>query len=90
MILEAIQRTIGYRFEAFAPRHRLPQVTAPVLLVHGDSDEVVPISDLEQLRAVRPDAAVLVVPDGGHGDLAPFEPYVGQITDFFRTHLGAQ
>lgn len=87
LILEVIQLTIGYRFETFAPRHRLPRVKAPVLLVHGDRDPVVPISDLEELREVRPEAEVLVVPDGGHSDLAPFEPYVGQIIEFFQRHL---
>jgi pimeloyl-ACP methyl ester carboxylesterase len=86
-ILEVVQRTIGYRFETFAPRHRLPLVDVPVLLVHGDSDPVVPIADLEELRAVRPDAEVLIVPRGGHSDLALFEPYVGQITSFLHRHL---
>ena len=86
-LLEAVQRTIGYRFETFAPRYRLPQVRVPVMLVHGGSDPVVPISDLEELAAVRPDAEVLVVPEGGHSDLAPFEPYVDQITAFLDKHL---
>lgn len=86
-ILEAVQRTIGYRFETFAPRNRLPQVKAPVLLVHGDSDPVVPISDLHELSAVRPEADVVVVENGGHSDLAPFEPYVDQITGFLAKHL---
>jgi pimeloyl-ACP methyl ester carboxylesterase len=86
-ILEGIQRTIGYRFETFAPRVRLPQVEAPLLLVHGDSDPVVPISDLYELSAIRPDAEVLIVQGGGHSDLAPFEPYVEQITDFLARHL---
>lgn len=90
VILEAVQRTIGYRFETFAPRHRLPQVTAPVMLIHGESDPVVPIADLFELSAIRPDAAVVVVRNGGHSDLAPFEEYVDQITDFLSLHLGRQ
>lgn len=90
MIMEAVQRTIGYRFETFAPRYRLPQVDAPVMLMHGDSDPVVPVADLLELSAIRPDAEVVVVRDGGHSDLAPFEPYVQQITDFFRAHLQAE
>ncbi len=87
IILEIVQRTIGYRFETFAPRYRLPKVQAPVLLVHGDKDPVVPISDLHELSSIRPDAEVLVVPDGGHSDLAPFEPYVERITAFLKRHL---
>ena len=87
VILEIVQHTIGVRFETFAPRYRLPKVQAPVLLVHGDSDPVVPISDLHELSSIRPDAEVIVVPDGGHSDLAPFEPYVERITDFLGQHL---
>lgn len=86
-ILEAVQLTIGHRFETFAPRYRLPRVGVPVLLVHGDSDPVVPISDLEELHEVRPQAEVLIVPEGGHSDLAPFEPFVGEITSFLDRHL---
>ena len=82
-----MQRVIGHRFNDFAPRNRLAMVRAPVLLVHGDTDPVVPIDSLHQLAAARPGAEVLVVPGGGHSDLAPFEPFVGDITDFLDRHL---
>ena len=87
LILGAIQRTIGYRFDAFAPRNRIAFVNAPVMLVHGDADQLVPIDNLYELSAAQPDAEVLVVPDGGHSDLAPFETYIGGITDFLNRHL---
>ena len=87
LILLAVQRTIGYRFEDFAPRNRVGLVRVPLLLVHGDADDVVPLADLYDLMAAHPDAETLVVPGGAHSDLVPFEPYVGTILDFLDRNL---
>ncbi len=89
LILAGVQRIIGYRFEEFAPQFRIGLVEAPVLLVHGDDDDVVPLSDLYELSAADPTAEVLIVPGGGHRDLGPYEPYVGVINDFFRASFAA-
>lgn len=87
LILGAIQRIIAYRFDAFAPRKRIALVNAPVMLVHGDADQVVPIANLQELSAAQPNAETLVVHDGGHSDLAPFEERITEITDFLNRHL---
>lgn len=87
LILAFMQRMIGYRFDDLAPRNRIPHVEAPVMLVHGDADPVVPIENLHELAAANPGAELLVVPDGGHSDLAPFEPYIGEITTFLDRNL---
>ncbi len=87
LLLRYIQRLIGYRFDDFAPRHTILSVKAPIMLVHGDSDEVVPIRSLEELSAARPDAKVVIVEGGGHSDLGPFDPYVPLITGFLERHL---
>ena len=86
-LLRYVQRLIGYRFEEFAPRHTIRSVSAPIMLVHGDSDQVVPIKSLEELSAARPDSEVVVVEGGGHSDLAPFDPYVPEIVGFLDNHL---
>ena len=90
LILGAVQQLIGYQFDSFAPRARIGSVKAPILLVHGAADTVVPIEDLYQLAAAQPNAEVLVVPDGGHSDLEPFERYVGAITGFFDRQMPHQ
>jgi len=87
VVLEAVQRTIGYRFDEFAPRARVDKIDVPILLVHGDADEVVPLSNLYEIAEAHGSAEVMVVPGGGHSDLAPFEPYVADIVDFFETNL---
>jgi pimeloyl-ACP methyl ester carboxylesterase len=90
MILAAVQRTIGYRFDDFAPRSRVVSVEIPLLLVHGDSDDVVPITNLHQLSDAHRDAEVIIVPGGGHSDLEPFEPFIDEIVDFFARNLPAE
>jgi fermentation-respiration switch protein FrsA (DUF1100 family) len=87
LLLRYVQRLIGYRFDDFAPRHTILSVKAPIMLVHGDADEVVPIRSLEELATARPDAKVIIVEGGGHSDLGPFDPYLPQITDFLNRHL---
>lgn len=87
VILGMVQRIIGHEFDDFAPRNRISRVDAPVLLVHGDADSIVPLDNLYELAAAHPEAELLVVPDGDHSELAPFEPHVGEITDFLSRHL---
>ncbi|MCP3977615.1 MAG: alpha/beta fold hydrolase [bacterium] len=90
VILGMVQRIIGYEFDDFAPRNRISRVAGPVLLVHGDADSIVPLDNLYELAAAHPEAELLVVPDGDHSDLAPFEPHVGDITDFLSRHLDGE
>jgi pimeloyl-ACP methyl ester carboxylesterase len=87
VILAAVQRTIGYRFDEFAPRSRVVAVDIPLLLVHGDKDDVVPITNLHQLSEAHSGAEVIIVPGGGHSDLEPFEPFIDDIVDFFVRNL---
>ncbi len=87
LLLRVMQRIIGHRFDAFAPLVRIGMVQAPVLLVHGTDDRIVPIKDLHALAAANPMARTLEVPGAGHSDLAAFEPHVATITAFLRNHL---
>ncbi len=86
-ILAVVQRTIGYRFDEFAPRFRVASVDIPLMLVHGDEDDVVPIANLHELADAHGDAEVIVVPGAGHSDLAPFTPYIGDIVAFLGRNL---
>lgn len=86
-VLRSVERIIGHEFDSFAPRHRVPLVRVPLMLVHGSDDAVVPISDLRSLAEAQPDAEVYVVPGAGHSDLEVFEHHIGEITEFFGRHL---
>ena len=87
-MLRTMERTIGARFDEIAPRHTITRVGAPLLLVHGDADTVVPVDHLEELALQAPEARTLVVPGADHGSLEAFEPYVGTILGFLSEHLG--
>ena len=86
-MFETMQHLIGYRFDDFAPRNRIAHVEAPVLIVHGAEDDVVPIGSLHELAAAQPSAETLIVPGAAHSDLAPFESKVVDITEFLDRNL---
>jgi pimeloyl-ACP methyl ester carboxylesterase len=44
----------------------VPHLRQPLLLVHGDPDETVPLSAAETLLAAKPDAELFIVPGAGH------------------------
>jgi len=65
--LRYIEHVIGYRYDDIAPITTLPRLNVPVLLGHGQDDEIVPFSDAERLYAHRGKADVRLLPlPGGH------------------------
>ena len=58
-------------------RAKLGRVTAPVLLLHGAADQLVPVAQARFLHAANPRARLVVVPGFGH-ELA-YQPAAQQI-----------
>ena len=56
-----IEHVIGQRFHEIAPLSRLHLVRCPVLLVHGQSDNIVPMHCAQLLMASQPLAELLAV-----------------------------
>lgn len=54
----------------------LPAIRGPVLLVHGERDELIPADHARRLQARVPGATLLLVPGAGHGDLQDFDAYL--------------
>ena len=50
-------------------REWLPHARLPVLLIHGEADEIIPFAHAERLKQVRPDAELLRLPGVHHNDL---------------------
>ena len=63
---------------------RLENITAPVLIISGDKDIVVPPDNALILASEIPDAHHIIIKDGGHG--AIFQ-YPGDIADVIRLFL---
>jgi pimeloyl-ACP methyl ester carboxylesterase len=63
---------------------RAPRVPVPVLILHGDQDELVPYTLGEALARALPDARLVPLVGGGHNDLwARFE---GPMLDEIERH----
>ena len=66
---------------------RLPQITAPTLILHGDRDVLIPVQNAYVLAERIPGARLHIVPGAGHG--YPAQDPVGVhalVTDFFRAN----
>lgn len=53
----------------------LPRIARPTLLIHGETDGVIPISQSERLLAIAPRARLLRLPQAGHNDVHEYEAY---------------
>jgi fermentation-respiration switch protein FrsA (DUF1100 family) len=88
VILEHVQEVIGERFDHIAPEHQLAHIACPVLLVHGEQDQTVPLSDAHRLQALLRTGELLVV-EADHDLRASMAPHAGRLVDFFCRHLEA-
>ncbi len=86
-VLWFMERVVGHRFDDTAPQERIRRARAPVMLVHGEDDEVVPLSHLHHLAAAAPAARVLQVPGAGHSEVHAFEPHFDEVLGFLEAHL---
>lgn len=64
--LLAMDALLDYDF-----RDRLPEITAPTLIVHGEDDMLVPLTDAWEFRRLIPNSTLRVFQDTGH--VAMFE-----------------
>jgi pimeloyl-ACP methyl ester carboxylesterase len=88
-VLWAVETMIGKGFDVIAPRSRVVYVSSPLLLVHGEQDDIVPVEDSYELAELGSDTELLIVPEGAHSDLAPFEPYFPEVIGFIRSHVAS-
>lgn len=72
--------TLRFRFDNAS---KLPKVDAPILLIHGDRDELIPHSHSEVLAAQLGDKAELaIIPGAGHNDIGAYPAYAQILTRF--------
>jgi uncharacterized protein len=72
------------RFDAVS---RIKQVTAPILVLHGERDEVVPVAFGRALLEVAPEPKeAWFAPEGGHLDLRQHGAFA-VVTDFLRRRV---
>ncbi|WP_151671131.1 alpha/beta hydrolase [Nitrincola schmidtii] len=68
-VLGYVERVIGHQFDDIAPIKSITGIRCPLLVVHGEDDEVIPINDVYTLVS-KTDEVLLKILEGGH-DLTP-------------------
>ena len=63
---QIVEDFVANRTRLDIPHNVRRRVRQPVLLVHGDQDETVPLAAAHALHALKPDAELAVVPGAGH------------------------
>jgi len=58
---------------------QLGRVHTPIVLLHGERDQLIPISHSRTLQTIAPQARLIVVPGAGHGDLQDHDSYLGAV-----------
>ncbi len=53
----------------------VPRLLGPLLLLHGDADDIIPFAESEKLQAAQPRAQLVRVAGAGHGDAHRFPAY---------------
>ncbi len=87
LALRWVERTIGHRFETFAPVRTIGRVRAPVLLVHGDRDTIVPVADAYELHAQAPARTQLLIVKGA--DHTSIGAFIEELTPSLHQFLQA-
>jgi fermentation-respiration switch protein FrsA (DUF1100 family) len=87
-VLRHVQQVIGARFDDIAPVHSMGLVRCPVLLVHGESDDMVPFDDACRLLAAGHPGKVQLLPVAGrHDPTEALQAEQSQLLVFLTKHL---
>ncbi len=87
-VLRHVQQVIGMRFDDIAPVRSMGLVRCPVLLVHGESDDMVPFDDARRLLAAGHPGRVQLLPVAGrHDPTKALQAEQSQLLVFLTEHL---
>lgn len=83
-VLRYVEWIIGHQYEKIAPINTACQVECPMLLVHGEHDATVPVSDAWAIEENCKDKPIqlLLIEDAGHDSVRKVEEHGNQLVDF--------
>ena len=88
VILRYVERTIGARLDDIAPESQIRTIEAPLLLVHGEDDVVVPIDHGHRLaKAGGGNVETLILSNRGHSDCNRDPLFWQRVTTFLDQAL---
>jgi len=86
LMLRYVEWVIGHRFDDIAPVNTIRQVRCPTLLVHGEEDITVPVSEAYAIHAARMSKHVhLKVVVGSHDNYADIDSELPTLVDFLSS-----
>lgn len=88
--LVATRFLVGEDIVASRPIDEIDEVAPrPVLLIHAEGDELIPVEHVHRLHAAMPEAELWVVPTPEHAKTYNHAPgeYVDRVSSFFEEHL---
>lgn len=88
-VLRYVEKSIGASFDQIAPSLVIRRVPCPVLLIHGEQDRHVPLSDAHQIFRNRRSNAVRlwVLPDTEHDSAHQIRRHGQEVAAFFGKTL---
>ena len=89
IILSYVQWLIGLQFSEFAPLKTVCDIDAPILIVHGKDDKVIPIKDARAILKHCPEShlTLMEIDDAGHESVDKFEEHSDKLVAFLQQSL---
>lgn len=89
LVSHFIERWLCNTMSDMAPQNRIGRIQAPMLLIHGGSDQYIPPANMETLyaRAHPEKAEHWLIPGRGHSDIIRDSRYGSRIIEFLNAHL---
>lgn len=86
LIMRYVQWIIGHSFSAIAPLHTVCKIVAPILVVHGKDDSIVPVEDARAILAncPEPHITLLEIDDAGHDSVDKIELHGEKLISFLQ------
>ena len=88
LVMAYTQWIIGEKFEDIAPMNAICDIKCPVLLVHGNKDQIIPLDDMRAIAEQCPDQKneALIVEGAGHESLDKISQHKSDLLDFLYRH----
>jgi pimeloyl-ACP methyl ester carboxylesterase len=86
-VRERFRQRFGHSPEGLSSLQMAPRIQCPILLVHDRDDDVVPLSQAQEVLAALPDGALHITQGLGHSGMLRDPATVGSIIGFLEARL---
>lgn len=90
LLLNYLQFRIGFRFNEVAPEKKFDSIDYPVLIIHGEADETIPVAHADRLysSSIKENTELWKIPNMGHSDCHKAAGFWERIRLFFNAKNG--